>query len=688
MEDTNLLVYGTGSTAHRLLSASGQQQGDTLGSFLFALGIHPALEMVRERSGGRVLVRAICDDVHLVGSDADVAAAFTLLRDELAKQSLTLKYGPDKTCCWSPTFPRRAGETEEAAAARRATASAIDPRVVRLGEGMHTLGTFIGTDDYVRQRALELVCDTAVDEQGTPAPNPKSIACSCRELEELADGDAKNSRDIAGHQLRVCVVPKAQYLARTIEPRLLAPAAKAADDLITRAFCRIYGIRQEIFAPDASPSDKFTAARVRAPAAHKGCAIRSTVATSEAAYLASWRAVAPLICASGVPETRDALERLGDGAGGKPPLLATLVRLAGQFSTVLPDGEAKELMALERFTIDLQSGVDQKERCKLQHELAHAAERAEFEERRDEAELTAAQCAHLNSCSPRWLTHARMRWMQLSDEEVVTRMQRYLRQPLTILEGMAGQNSLGRCPTTGKPIAIDAYGDCFLSGYCAIDDNEWNIFHNACRDTVADCGRRGGAHIQTEKGRSTAAGSKRRLADILVRGSHKYKPAEGKEIYCDWVCTSALCSSIVAKAAKETGAAAQAAANRKHSDAEGHVPSHAYFLALPSEADGFVSPCVEALLHGFAQTRADRDHADICAMRAWHQHNMDALAHTHARGLTRVLIHRAQANLRCQSIGRRGKLLEMHQSDAEASRPYVQVGLPAARRPRGKPRHV
>jgi hypothetical protein len=30
----------------------------------------------------------------------------------------------------------------------------------------------------------------------------------------------------------------------------------------------------------------------------------------------------------------------------------------------------------------------------------------------------------------------------------------------------------------------------------------------------------------------------------------------------------------------------------------------------------------------------------------------------------------------------------MHQSDAEASRPYVQVGPPAARRPRGQSRHV
>jgi len=139
---------------------------------------------------------------------------------------------------------------------------------------------------------------------------------------------------------------------------------------------------------------------------------------------------------------------------------------------------------------------------------------------------------------------------------------------------------------TGAPTVIDAYGDCFLSGSCAIDDNEWNICHNAFWGTVADCGRRGGARIQTEKGRSKVAGSKRRLADILVRGSHKYKPAEGKEIYCDWVCTSELCPTIVANTAKESGAAAQAAADCKHFEAKGHAPSQADFLALPPRRTG------------------------------------------------------------------------------------------------------
>jgi hypothetical protein len=60
---------------------SGQQQGDTLGSFLFCLGIHPILEAIHA-SWPDVLVRAICDDVHLAGPDGDVAEAYTYLQTE------------------------------------------------------------------------------------------------------------------------------------------------------------------------------------------------------------------------------------------------------------------------------------------------------------------------------------------------------------------------------------------------------------------------------------------------------------------------------------------------------------------------------------------------------------------------------------------------------------------------------
>lgn len=350
-----------------------------------------------------------------------------------------------------------------------------------------------------------------------------------------------------------------------------------------------------------------------------------------------------------------------------------------RFSTVLPPGDLKECLALGSFA----AGVAPKH---LQHGLAHAAERAEFDARRAEAVLTVDQRAHFNSCDARWLTHARMNWLQLLDEQVVVRMQRYLRQPLTILEGMVGKVSLGKLAATGAPIVIDAFGDGLLSAYHSEKDNEWNVFHNACRDSIADSARRCGVHVRTEKGRSKpgepgSKAKKRRIADVELRGAHNYAPAKDKDrIYCDWVCGSALCTTIVDKAAAEVGAAAQAAADRKHLEAQGDPPSRVFFLALPSEADGFSSSCVNALLKGFAKTRADRDHADDCAQGAWHQYSMDELAHTHARGLALVIIRRAEANLAHLNGGGR-RVRPLFQSDVEACLPVVTL---SARRPGAK----
>jgi len=68
LEPTDLLVWGKAGAdgiqpLQHLLSQSGQQQGDTLGSFLFALGIHPVLLSIRTSPLCKnVLVRAICDD--------------------------------------------------------------------------------------------------------------------------------------------------------------------------------------------------------------------------------------------------------------------------------------------------------------------------------------------------------------------------------------------------------------------------------------------------------------------------------------------------------------------------------------------------------------------------------------------------------------------------------------------------
>jgi hypothetical protein len=358
-----------------------------------------------------------------------------------------------------------------------------------------------------------------------------------------------------------------------------------------------------------------------------------------------------------------AISSLGDiSVESRVPILASLAELAERLSALLPKGEAKECLHLADFAGAAPPGG-------LQHALAANAERAALAAAKAAAGLSEVDLAQLNSCDSRWLTHARMRWLQLSDEDVVTRMQRYLRQPLTVLEGMVGRPSLGKVARTGQAVIIDAFGDCFLSVYNAKEDNEWNIFHNALRDAVADIGRRCGAHVQTEKGwrrAFDAAKDQHRPADVLLRGSHNYEPAGPNDIYGDLTCVSAVADSYVSAAAVEAGAAAERAAQQKRSDVAGKVPSDGYFLPLAFEADGFTSKCVNALLFGLAKTRADRDDADICARRAWHQHSMDALAHTHARGLARCIMRRAAANLlHMEGSGKRWRPLA--QIDVEAA---------------------
>jgi len=161
-------------------------------SFLFCLGIHPILEQLHKGLPD-ILVRAICDDVHLAGQDADVAAAYLQMQEQMAANGLLFRYGPRKTCCWSPSFPQGPSEADKAA---RAARSALPAAMPRLAGGMHMLGSFIGTDDFVRAAALAHV-------EGVDA---SSIRSAVDAVSLLAASEARNPRDVAGTLLRVCVV--------------------------------------------------------------------------------------------------------------------------------------------------------------------------------------------------------------------------------------------------------------------------------------------------------------------------------------------------------------------------------------------------------------------------------------------------------------------------------------------------
>ncbi len=137
-----------------------------------------------------VLVRAICDDVHLAGPDAEVAAAYLQMQKQMAAIGLLFRYSPRKTCCWSPSFPQGPSEADKAARAARSALPAATPR---LAGGMHVLGSFVGTDDFVRAAAL-------AHAEGADA---SSIRSAVDAVFLMAVSEARNPRDIAGTLLRV-----------------------------------------------------------------------------------------------------------------------------------------------------------------------------------------------------------------------------------------------------------------------------------------------------------------------------------------------------------------------------------------------------------------------------------------------------------------------------------------------------
>ena len=59
-----------------VLNNVGTRQGCSMGSFIFALMIHPYLMQLAEEFEGRVLVLAFADDVNLCGEPADVVEAY------------------------------------------------------------------------------------------------------------------------------------------------------------------------------------------------------------------------------------------------------------------------------------------------------------------------------------------------------------------------------------------------------------------------------------------------------------------------------------------------------------------------------------------------------------------------------------------------------------------------------------
>jgi hypothetical protein len=364
-------------------------------------------------------------------------------------------------------------------------------------------------------------------------------------------------------------------------------------------------------------------ARVRAPTSLRGCGIRSAAVTSAVAYLAGWRAVAARVAASS-PEAATALGSI-DGASASPAVRA--IRVA---HSSLPD--------LVRTEVDLEAfaGPDPPP-AHLQRTLNHAAEEDALSEALDKVQLLPRDRAHFNSCDGRWLRAARLPYMQLTNGEAATRMQRYLRLPLACARGL-------RVGKDGKE--VDPYGDNFLSTYKALGANEWILAHNQQRDLLGRKAKQAGLEgVTVDKG-GAIEGSDDKPDDVrLPFGSetHGWKAAGTKEVLVDVTWVSAVCDKHVAAAARVPGGAASEAMAGKHTRYRDTIMSHQFLQPLAMESEGQMCAEWEEMLLALAKKWAERRLRDDKAARRMQGYWLDELAVIHARYLARCLINRATA---------------------------------------------
>jgi hypothetical protein len=243
-------------------------------------------------------------------------------------------------------------------------------------------------------------------------------------------------------------------------------------------------------------------------------------------------------------------------------------------------------LALDSFTNAPAAGV-QRRITQAVETRAHAAAVAA-------ARPSQAVSAFLLSCSGRWIRAARLPHMQLSNEEVVLRMQRYLRQPLSALAGLVGTRGLDARPErSARPASpprraqraapafpgtlIDALGDSFMSGYHPKGDSEWSHLHNALCRAIA--GFAAQAHVSSVVEGGRVRGTKKKPGDVRYAGD---VGAHGSnELWVDATVVFPLCASYLSAASAARGAAASLAAGKKRTKYRNDIPGHVHFLPLP-----------------------------------------------------------------------------------------------------------
>ena len=248
------MTYAVGAQLYKVLSQEGCQQGDPLGSALFALLLQPILARLMRDHPDLPMLVSYLDDTVLLGPPQVVAEAFTTLV-RLGGEMAGLQVNPSKCAVWAP---------------REDTSLRFFPLMIvgasgRRLRGVIVLGIPVGSDDFVREKIQEIVTGKAL---------------------VLSSIDKMRDPQIAHLLLSFCVRPRVMHLLRVCKPDLCRDAMKGFHDRVMQSYA---GPTAAVMV--GPPLDHVARQWAETPCRYGGAGLVRPDRIAESAYLGSFALV-------------------------------------------------------------------------------------------------------------------------------------------------------------------------------------------------------------------------------------------------------------------------------------------------------------------------------------------------------------------------------------------------------------
>lgn len=268
-QPTPLYVYDKQEYKTTIMSETGVRQGDVLGAFGFAMGVQPAYEKCI--AGLKVSSFAIQDDLTFVGSAAQVFTAYDRFKESLSELNLCL--APTKCHVLMPKVNTNTHSDQDsdqmsaqyAMICEKIAAAANERNLCIQHSDLQVLGVYLShNDEQIEEWCYNLVSsdNTETDRMFQALVHPAMPV------------------QIANLLLRYCMVPRMNYLCRTIHPRHIHTATMEFDKRVLHTFCTINNI-------DEDRTSETLQSQLQLPLRLGGFGLRSATTLSHIAYVSS-----------------------------------------------------------------------------------------------------------------------------------------------------------------------------------------------------------------------------------------------------------------------------------------------------------------------------------------------------------------------------------------------------------------